>query len=51
MARRRYEEVTSGSRKSHQEELPWHSLFYLYLEVKSSRNIAHSDAFEGQKLI
>ena len=55
MARRRY-------RKSHQvveshireEESPWHSQFHLQLEiffVKSSRSIAHSDDFEGHKLI
>ena len=48
--------------KSHQvveshireEESPWHSLFHPYLEmyiVKSSRSIAHSDDFEGHKLI
>ena len=54
MARRRY-------RKSHQaveshireEESPWHSLFHPTIRhlVKSSRSIAHSDDFEGHKLI
>ena len=54
MARRRY-------RKSHQvveshireEESPWHSLFHPTIRdlVKSSRSIAHSNDFEGHKLI
>ena len=54
MARRRYGEVTSGSRKLHQGRRitmaqPVSSI--LGDVVKSSRSIAHSDDFEGRKLI
>ena len=54
MARRRYGEVTSGSGKSHQGRRitmaqPVSSIFGDL--VKSSRSIAHSDDFEGHKLI
>ena len=54
MARRRYGEVTSGSGKSHQGRRitmaqPVSSI--LGDVVKSSRSIAHSDDFEGHKLI
>ena len=54
MARRRYGEVTSGSGKSHQGRRitmaqPVSSI--LGDVVKSSRSIAHSDDFEGRKLI
>ena len=54
MARRRYGEVTSGSGKSHQGRRismaqPVSSI--LRDIVKSSRSIAHSDDFEGHKLI
>ena len=54
MARRRYGEVTSGSGKSHQGRRitmaqPVSSI--LGDVVKSGRSIAHSDDFEGHKLI
>ena len=54
MARRRYGEVTSGSGQSHQGRRitmaqPVSSI--LGDVVKSSRSIAHSDDFEGHKLI
>ena len=54
MARRRYRKVTSGSGKSHQGRRntmaqPVSSIIGDL--VKSSRSIAHSDDFEGFKLI
>ena len=54
MARRRYRKVTSGSGKSHQGKRntmaqPVSSIIGDL--VKSSRSIAHSDDFEGYKLI
>ena len=54
MARRRYRKITSGSGKSHQGRRitmaqPVSSI--LGDVVKSSRSIAHSDDFEGHKLL
>ena len=54
MARRRYRKVTSGSGKSHQGRRitmaqPVSSIIGDL--VKGSRSIAHSDDFEGHKLI
>ena len=54
MARRRYGEVTSGSGKSHQgRRITMAQALSSILGdvVKSSRSIAHSDDFEGHKLI
>ena len=52
MARRRYGEVRSGSEKSHRRITMAQPVSSILGDVvKSSRNIAHSDDFEGHKLI